>query len=69
MQEEQNVVTYAVKWKLCCFGQGGKSFHWPDDAVRAAVSLEKATHDSLSSDFQKYNQKVRSLCYNLSVRI
>ncbi|XP_050378707.1 uncharacterized protein LOC126796008 [Argentina anserina] len=46
--------------------KGGKPFHWPDDAVRAAVSLEKASHDSLSSDFQKYNQKVRSLHYNIS---
>ncbi|KAI7728084.1 hypothetical protein M8C21_030633 [Ambrosia artemisiifolia] len=38
---------------------------WPDDAVRAVVALEQASHESLSSDFQKYNQKMRQLCFNL----
>ncbi|PRQ17687.1 putative BAH domain, transcription elongation factor S-II, central domain-containing protein [Rosa chinensis] len=49
--------------------KGGKPFHWPDDAVRAATALEKASHDSLSSDYQKYNQKLRSLSYNLSKQV
>lgn len=38
---------------------------WPDDAVRAIAALEKASHESLSSDYQKYNQKMRQLCFNL----
>ncbi|XP_076897778.1 ASI1-immunoprecipitated protein 3-like [Bidens hawaiensis] len=37
---------------------------WPDDAVRAVVALEEASHESLSSDFQKYNQKLRQLVFN-----
>lgn len=47
--------------------QGGKSFLWPDAAVPAVTALEKASHDSLSSDFQKYNQKLRQLVFNLKV--
>ncbi|GJW54122.1 bromo adjacent homology domain-containing protein [Tanacetum coccineum] len=38
---------------------------WPDDAVRAVAALEQASHESLSSDYQKYNQKMRQLCFNL----
>lgn len=48
--------------------QNSKSFVWPDVAVRAVVALEKASHDSLSSDYQKYNQKLRQLVFNLKVR-
>ncbi|KAJ4834434.1 hypothetical protein Tsubulata_025644 [Turnera subulata] len=45
--------------------KGGKSFLWPDAAVRAISALEKATHEALSADFQKYNQKMRQLMFNL----
>ncbi|KAB5573569.1 hypothetical protein DKX38_000763 [Salix brachista] len=45
--------------------KGGKSFPWPDAAVPAVTALEKASHDALSSDFQKYNQKLRQLVFNL----
>ncbi|XP_076947382.1 ASI1-immunoprecipitated protein 3-like [Bidens hawaiensis] len=38
---------------------------WPDDAVRAVSALELASHESLSSDFLKYNQKMRQLVFNL----
>ncbi|XP_071708024.1 protein REPRESSOR OF VERNALIZATION 1-like [Rutidosis leptorrhynchoides] len=38
---------------------------WPDDAVRAVTALELASQESLSSDHQKYNQKMRQLCFNL----
>ncbi|KAL2490008.1 bromo-adjacent-like proteiny (BAH) domain-containing protein [Forsythia ovata] len=44
---------------------GVVSFHWPDAAVPAIASLEKAGHDALSSDFLKYNQKMRQLTFNL----
>ncbi|GLT90883.1 hypothetical protein SLE2022_087980 [Rubroshorea leprosula] len=43
----------------------GKSFPWPDAAVSAVTALEKVAHDALSSDFQKYNQKLRQLVFNL----
>ncbi|GFZ16466.1 bromo-adjacent homology (BAH) domain-containing protein [Actinidia rufa] len=43
----------------------GKTFIWPDAAVPAITALEKASHDALSSDFQKYNQKMRQLLFNL----
>ena len=42
---------------------------WPDDAVRAVAALEQASHESLSSDYQKYNQKMRQLCFNLKVNM
>ncbi|XP_073132947.1 ASI1-immunoprecipitated protein 3 [Henckelia pumila] len=42
-----------------------ESFDWPDAAVHTIVALEKAAHDSLSADFQKYNQKLRQLAFNL----
>ncbi|CAA3015552.1 BAH domain [Olea europaea subsp. europaea] len=44
---------------------GNESFHWPDAAVSAVTALEKAVHDALSSDFHKYNQKLRQLTFNL----
>ncbi|KAF3448565.1 hypothetical protein FNV43_RR09278 [Rhamnella rubrinervis] len=45
--------------------KSSKSFVWPDAAVSAVVALEKASNESLSSDFQKYNQKMRQLMFNL----
>ncbi|KAM7531262.1 hypothetical protein LguiB_034672 [Lonicera macranthoides] len=46
--------------------QNGKaSLLWPDDAITAVAALEKASHETLSSDFQKYNQKMRQLQFNL----
>ncbi|KAG5563243.1 hypothetical protein RHGRI_005856 [Rhododendron griersonianum] len=44
---------------------GGTTFAWPDAAVRSVTALEQASHDTLSSDFQKYNQKMRQLSFNL----
>ncbi|KAG4993119.1 Chromatin remodeling protein EBS [Glycine max] len=44
--------------------QSSKSFNWPDVAVSAMVALEKASHDALSSDSMKYNQKLRQLAFN-----
>ncbi|KAL3498841.1 hypothetical protein ACH5RR_041573 [Cinchona calisaya] len=44
---------------------GGASIHWPDGAVPAIAALEKASHEALSSDFMKYNQKMRQLAFNL----
>ncbi|KAL2517111.1 bromo-adjacent-like proteiny (BAH) domain-containing protein [Abeliophyllum distichum] len=41
------------------------SFDWPDAAVPAITALEKAAHDALSLDFQKYKQKMRHLTFNL----
>lgn len=49
------------------FLQGKASFLWPDDAITAVAALEKASHETLSSDFQKYNQKMRQLQFNLKV--
>ncbi|KAK7307859.1 hypothetical protein VNO77_41283 [Canavalia gladiata] len=45
--------------------KSSKSFIWPDAAVSAVVALEKASHDALSSDSTKYNQKLRQLDFNL----
>ncbi|KAL6549983.1 hypothetical protein OROMI_020471 [Orobanche minor] len=45
--------------------KGDASFVWPDAAVPAMAALEKAAHDTLSADFQKYNQKMRQLTFNL----
>ncbi|KAK6137481.1 hypothetical protein DH2020_028734 [Rehmannia glutinosa] len=45
--------------------KGDASFGWPDAAVPAVAALEKAAHDTLSVDFQKYNQKMRQLTFNL----
>ncbi|THG08944.1 hypothetical protein TEA_019842 [Camellia sinensis var. sinensis] len=36
-----------------------------DAAVPAVTALERASHDALSSDFQKYNQKIKQLVFNL----
>ncbi|KAL1532715.1 hypothetical protein AAHA92_32689 [Salvia divinorum] len=36
-----------------------------DAAVVCVVALEKAAHEALCSDFQKYNQKMRQLAFNL----
>ncbi|XP_026659863.2 uncharacterized protein LOC103705547 [Phoenix dactylifera] len=40
---------------------------WPDDAVPAITALGGATHETLGSDFQKYNQKMRQLDFNLKM--
>ncbi|XP_057978309.1 uncharacterized protein LOC131164830 [Malania oleifera] len=45
--------------------KGEGSFCWPDSAVPAVTALEKASHDAFSLDFQKYNQKMRQLVFNL----
>ncbi|GFP99310.1 hypothetical protein PHJA_002075100 [Phtheirospermum japonicum] len=45
--------------------KGDASYIWPDAAVPAVAALEKAAHDTLSTDFQKYNQKMRQLAFNL----
>ncbi|KAL3635556.1 hypothetical protein CASFOL_020103 [Castilleja foliolosa] len=45
--------------------KGDASFIWPDAAVPAVTAIEKAAHDTLSADFQKYNQKMRQLTFNL----
>ncbi|KAI9075168.1 hypothetical protein K1719_042899 [Acacia pycnantha] len=45
--------------------KSSESFVWPDAAVPAIVALEKASHDTLASDYQKYNQKLRQLAFNL----
>ncbi|KAF2297819.1 hypothetical protein GH714_003682 [Hevea brasiliensis] len=45
--------------------KSSKTFNWPDAAVPAVSALEKASHEALSSDFQKYNQKLRQLVFNL----
>ncbi|VFR02251.1 unnamed protein product [Cuscuta campestris] len=47
------------------YSNGEKNFLWPDSAVPVIVSLERAVHDALASDFQKYNQKMRQLVFNL----
>ncbi|KAL4019084.1 hypothetical protein IC575_022721 [Cucumis melo] len=45
--------------------KSSKSFIWPDAAVPAITALEKVSNDALSADFQKYNQKMRQLVFNL----
>jgi len=49
--------------------QVGERICWPDTAVAAITALEKASHETLGSDFQKYNQKMRQLDFNLKVAI
>ncbi|KAI4315418.1 hypothetical protein L6164_028230 [Bauhinia variegata] len=44
---------------------GSKSLTWPDAAVPAIAALEKASHDAFPLDYQKYNQKLRQLIFNL----
>nr|GMD75167.1 SWR1-complex protein 3-like [Ipomoea batatas] len=43
---------------------GDANICWPDTAVPAVVAVEKAAHEAFSSDFQKYNQKMRQLSFN-----
>ncbi|CAA7399642.1 unnamed protein product [Spirodela intermedia] len=43
----------------------GESLIWPDVAVSAITVLERTVHEALGSDFQKYNQKMRQLDFNL----
>ncbi|XP_019171133.1 PREDICTED: uncharacterized protein LOC109166697 isoform X1 [Ipomoea nil] len=43
---------------------GDANICWRDTAVPAVVAVEKAAHEALSSDFQKYNQKMRQLSFN-----
>ncbi|XP_057421952.1 uncharacterized protein LOC130715838 [Lotus japonicus] len=45
--------------------KSSKPLIWPGVAVSAVAALEKASHDALSSDYQKYNQKLRQLVFNL----
>ncbi|XP_058778285.1 uncharacterized protein LOC131652451 [Vicia villosa] len=45
--------------------KSSKSFLWPDAAVSAIVALEKASNEAFTIDFQKYNQKLRQLDFNL----
>ncbi|XP_068645740.1 ASI1-immunoprecipitated protein 3-like isoform X2 [Aristolochia californica] len=45
--------------------KGGGGILWPDSVVPAVTALEQASHDALGSDFQKYNQKMRQMCFNL----
>ncbi|KAK4744932.1 hypothetical protein SAY87_011244 [Trapa incisa] len=42
-----------------------KPLVWPNDAVSAVTALEQASHEALASDWQKYNQKIRQLVFNL----
>ncbi|KAL8141646.1 hypothetical protein V2J09_014678 [Rumex salicifolius] len=37
---------------------------WPDSAVSVVTALERASHETLSTDFTKYNQKLRQLFFN-----
>lgn len=43
----------------------GTNFVWPDDVVSSVTNLEKVAHEVLSSDYTKYNQKMRQLLFNL----
>ncbi|GMH29742.1 hypothetical protein Nepgr_031585 [Nepenthes gracilis] len=45
--------------------KGDGELTWPDYAVSAVTALEKASNEALSSDFTKYNQKLRQLVFNL----
>ncbi|KAF8379503.1 hypothetical protein HHK36_028939 [Tetracentron sinense] len=45
--------------------KGDRTFWWPDAAVPAITALEKASHGALSFDYQKYNQKMRQMLFNL----
>lgn len=59
---------HTIPFFLLVVLQSGKSFLWPDAAVPAITALEKVCNDALSADFQKYNQKMRQLVFNLKVR-
>ncbi|XP_047340652.1 uncharacterized protein LOC124944443 [Impatiens glandulifera] len=41
------------------------TFLWPDAAVSAVTALERAAHETFSSNFLKYNQKMRQLSFNM----
>ncbi|XP_027191978.1 ASI1-immunoprecipitated protein 3 isoform X1 [Cicer arietinum] len=45
--------------------KSSESLVWPDVAIPAIVALEKASHNTFSSDYQKYSQKLRQLAFNL----
>ncbi|KAF2596092.1 hypothetical protein F2Q68_00007942 [Brassica cretica] len=42
-----------------------ESFLWPDAAVYPVCALEMALNVSLASDYSKYNQRIRTLVFNL----
>ncbi|KAG2330359.1 hypothetical protein Bca4012_020050 [Brassica carinata] len=42
-----------------------ESFLWPDAAVPRVCALELALYVSLASDYNKYNQRIRALAFNL----
>ncbi|KAF8393729.1 hypothetical protein HHK36_019927 [Tetracentron sinense] len=48
--------------------QGDGSIHWPNATVPTVTALEQASHEALGYDFQKYNQKMRQLVFNLKAR-
>ncbi|KAJ6835168.1 uncharacterized protein M6B38_124355 [Iris pallida] len=39
--------------------------HWPDEAIPIIATLERVTYEAMGVDFQKYNQKMRKLDFNL----
>ncbi|XP_042506618.1 uncharacterized protein LOC122082876 [Macadamia integrifolia] len=45
--------------------KGDEAMRWPDAAVSAVTALERVSHETLASDFTKYNQKMRQLVFNL----
>ncbi|KAJ4956212.1 hypothetical protein NE237_012995 [Protea cynaroides] len=45
--------------------KGDEAIRWPDAAVSAVTALERVSHETLGSDFTKYNQKMRQLVFNL----
>ncbi|GER33078.1 bromo-adjacent homology domain-containing family protein, partial [Striga asiatica] len=49
--------------------KGDASSDWPDTAAHAVAALEKVAHETLSADFQKYNQKMRQLAFNLKSNV
>ncbi|CAG7862531.1 unnamed protein product [Brassica rapa] len=52
-----------------CFNAGDEandeSFLWPDAAVSPVCALELAINVSYASDYSKYNQRIRTLAFNL----
>ncbi|KAF8380247.1 hypothetical protein HHK36_027730 [Tetracentron sinense] len=48
--------------------KGDGSIRWPDAAVPAITALEQVSHEALGYDFQKYNQKMRQLVFNLKLK-
>ncbi|KAJ4951720.1 hypothetical protein NE237_028552 [Protea cynaroides] len=45
--------------------KGDEAMRWPDAGVSAVTALERVSHETLASDFTKYNQKMRQLVFNL----